>query len=94
MMVYRVIAHTDVWGNPSEGFFVNDSFELEDLLEITDTVSDESLWAALKAANIIKRYVTLDDIEFEHVGPKTIYVNRKLDGYPYFTLIRVEEERG
>lgn len=48
MIKYRIIDHYDVYGNPSEGFNVNDSFELEDLLELPEDPSDEDILEALK----------------------------------------------
>lgn len=91
MIKYRIIDHYDVYGNPSEGFNVNDSFELEDLLELPEDPSDEDILEALKDYGYFKRHVTLEDIEFDNVGPETIYVNRILDGYPYCTLVRSED---
>lgn len=91
MIKFQVIHHYDIWGNPSEGFTVNDSFELEDLLEVQEDYTDEDLLEALKDIGFFKRHVTLEDIEFDSIGPETIYVNRILDGYPYCTLIRIED---
>lgn len=79
----------DVWGNPKDGFEVNDCcvidrrFELRLSVTVYNVGSDQEFRGASPSDAQIRRAFGLTNIQLETDGDDlTVYVNRARDGYP------------
>lgn len=75
----------DVWGNPKDGFQVNDVYLNEkDIVISEDSLeTDEKLIQALKRLNLIDKKIQFKSLQIEGESGHTLYFNdvRKKSGY-------------
>lgn len=79
---WRLIYHYDVWGNPEDGFEVNDSREAG-IIELTEEATNEEI------ISIIKEHLYIFDdeiIRIEWNSDETITIDETTTGRPLFTL--------
>jgi hypothetical protein len=88
-MKYSIVFHFDVWGNKKDGFEVNDSRRLTEVIELSDSADDSEVLRALKVVGLIVKHARVNMFEFENLG-ESVGINQK-DGRPLFTLEPVEE---
>jgi hypothetical protein len=86
MPKWRVLS-LDVWGNPEDGFEVNDRYGIGKI-ELPEDYTDAQLLRVLKDAGFVRPYVTLARIEIEDDGAGLISLDQKKDGRPVFQLER------
>lgn len=73
----------DVWGNPSEGYEVNDRSKVG-TIETSDEATDAEIWANLIEAGIAKGSISHAD--FDWLDESYLCINDKRDGMPVFQL--------
>lgn len=83
---YRLTDYYDVWGNPIDGFDVNDVIVTDIIIDISETDSDYDVVTKLKSAGYFVPTASTDDIgvDFE---PERIELYRKYDCYPIGCLV-------
>jgi hypothetical protein len=94
-MKYQVIYHYDVWGNPEDGFQVNDS-TLAGELDIYEESTDLEILAFMVEANLIDAMLPDEEHLFEIDGDDLMIT---VDGpykdtefmMPYYTLVLEEK---
>lgn len=85
---YRLIDY-DVWGNKSEGFWVNQAFFTNTYVDIPEDVSDADIIRILKNEGILKKSVRAASVEISG-DDLDIYVTHAPTGRPEFELRREE----
>jgi len=68
----------EVWGNPKDGFEVNNSFRLSETITLPSDggFTDHELIKALKAAGVIKAGCHFDSFEVDGEWDRTIFINQ------------------
>lgn len=88
----------DVWGNPKDGYEVNDRFYQGEVLlqlkpQIYNANTNHMFVAAYPTTSQIRKAIGLDRTHLELHGDDTrIYINRKRDGKPLAELICTSHE--
>ena len=74
----------EVWGNPKDGFEVNNRFKMSETIEISKNSTPKSIIRKLKQANIIKQNSHFDSFDIDGEFDYTLYVtqiNAAVGGY-------------
>jgi len=83
-MKYQVYTY-DVWGNKTDGFFVNDVFKTDLVLELPDRddLKDNEIIKAMRDQDILKSGLHVKSFEIEGESDFCLYINdiREVSGY-------------
>ena len=87
MSKFRVVDYFDVWGNPKDGYEVNDARVVREKIEIADDATDKQI---VNMLNDIDYFICNDlrVLKVEDEG-ENIVVYRKKDMYPLCGLERI-----
>ena len=94
-MRYQVYTY-DVWGNKTDGFFVNDVFKSNMVLELPDKddLTNMEIIKAMRDQDILKPRLHIKSFEIEGELGHCLYINdiREISGYfrPLCELRRIE----
>jgi len=86
---YEVMIHYDVWGNPRDGWDVNQSSMYCGLLTVPADADDKRLLQELKKKGILEKHCRLNMFYFDDMGD-VIFINRR-NGKPILTLTPIME---
>lgn len=89
MVAYEVRYHFDVWGNPRDGFDVNDSRSIG-TIKFSDYPTDRQILQALKEMREVAKHVRLNMIDVRDNVGGSIDIDRRATGRPLFTLYEIE----
>ena len=94
-MKFEIIQY-DVWGNPQDGFEVNDAYSTGIVIDINENDSDKTILKKLKEVGFLKKTAKYNCFEIEVCHSLTaLYINHVTlkDGvYPLCELRRTENE--
>jgi hypothetical protein len=88
---YELINYFDVWGNPEDGYEVNNQcIEFNDLWVADDATNDDIL-KYLQSIGFLKSSVTLDQLTFDDCAMGYIELRQAADDCPICALREIEE---
>jgi hypothetical protein len=93
-MKFEIINY-DVWGNPTDGFEVNDSYRTDLFINIEESDTDKEILKKLKEVGFLKNTAKFKCFEIEGEHEYTLYINHvsaKNGLYPFCELRKVENE--
>jgi len=74
MALYEIISY-EVWGNPKDGWEVNDAHYTDSKIEIPENSTDLEILNLLKGGGLVKDDITLNDISIDGESEYSFYVN-------------------
>ncbi len=80
----------DVWGNEEDGYSVNNRFETDITLCVSEDATDEDIIKALKTTGFLKKGLHYDKFAIEGENDYTLYIDH--EGCPVCELQRIEVE--
>ena len=86
---FTLVNYFDVWGNPEDGWEVNNLCKERENLRISNTATQSDILALLKGVGFIQEQVNLDDVNFSVWDKDMIELEQASDGRP---LCRLESE--
>lgn len=87
---YRLITY-DVWGNNDDGFWVNQSFKTETVLDFQKGATDEQIIGILKEKGILTDKANKDNIQVDGERDYTLFFMDSEKGMPLFELQNIHE---
>jgi hypothetical protein len=93
-MKFEIINY-DVWGNPKDGFEVNNSFSTGIVIDINEDDSDKTILKKLKEVGYLKKTAKFNCFEIDGDFDYSLYINHvtiKDGDYPLCELRRLEND--
>lgn len=87
-MEYKIISY-DVWGNPKDGFEVNDNYDTGITLELLENSSDYTVISELKKAGFLKKTAKNTKFEVDGDFSHSLYIDhvtQRRGSYPFCEL--------
>ncbi len=93
MRTYEIISY-DVWGNPADGFEVNNAYRTGIFIGISENDSDKTILEKLKEVGFLKKTVKYICFEIDGDLEYSLYVDhvsQKNGRYPFCELRAIDE---
>jgi hypothetical protein len=91
-MNYRLITY-DVWGNNEDGFYVNNKFKTETMIDVSSDASDEKIIGILKEKGILTDKANKNNIQIDGESDSVLFFEDSERGMPLFELVNETIEK-
>lgn len=89
---YRLITY-DVWGNNEDGFYVNNRFRTETILDIPSEESDDKIIGVLKEKGILTDKANKNNVQIDGESDSVLFFTDSERGMPLFELLNEDIEK-